>query len=146
MIEKLLGLGLLVAGISLALLCIASFWIPKELGWKEKLAGLTPLMRELFWTYSLYVFMCHILFATLALGFSDWLMSQTPAAAIVSGFICLWWLIRLYLQFFGFDFGEVEKTRFTAFAKHTLTLLFIGLVLVFGTAVFWNLGWIEGGA
>lgn len=144
MITELLDLGLMVSGISLALLCLASFWIPKILGWKEKLAGLTPLMRELFWTYSFYVFVSHIFFTVLTLGFSDWLMSGTPAAAVMSGFMCLWWMVRLYLQFFGFDFEEVVKTRFNTLAKNTLTLLFIGLVIVFGTALAWNLGWVEG--
>lgn len=49
--KELLQIGLLIGGWSLVALCLASFWIPKILGWREKLAGLTPLMRELWWTY-----------------------------------------------------------------------------------------------
>ena len=44
--KELLETGLTIAGGSLAVLAVASFWIPKALGWREKLAGLTPLMRE----------------------------------------------------------------------------------------------------
>ena len=140
-----LDLGLLMAGWSLVALCVASFWIPKALGWKEKLAGLTPLMRELWWTYSLYVWGSHVFFAILALGFRGWLLSGNPAAAAVSGFVCLWWTVRLYLQFFGFDLAEVQDSRANRIAKHLLTLLFIGLVVVFGATVGWNLGWWGGG-
>jgi len=50
MMKELLEIGLQIAGWSLVALCIGSFWIPKVLGWREKLAGLTPLMRELWWT------------------------------------------------------------------------------------------------
>ena len=71
--KELLEIGLLIGGWSLVILCIGSFWIPKVLGWREKLAGLTPLMRELWWTYSAYVWGSHVLFAVLALGFGDWL-------------------------------------------------------------------------
>ena len=140
--KELLELGLQVSGWSLVLLCIGSIWIPKVLGWKEKLVSLTPLMKELWWTYSLYVFGSHIFFAVMALKQADWFLSGSPAAASVAGFICLWWSVRLYLQFFGFDFDEVEDGWFHKVAKHILTLLFIGLVFVFGMTVAWNLGWL----
>ena len=136
-----LDLGLLLAGLGFVVLCIASFWIPKALGWKEKLEKLTPLMRELWWTYAGYVLMSHVFFAVLTLGFRDWLLSATPAAAAMSGFILLWWLIRVWLQFFGFDLSEVMESRANRFAKHLLTLLFVYLVVVFGATLGWNLGW-----
>lgn len=141
----LLHLGLMVGGGSLVILAIASFWIPKALGWKEKLAGLTPLMRELWWTYSFYVWASHVFFAVMTLGFSDWLTSRTGAAAAMSAFMGLWWSVRLYLQFFGFDLSEVDDSRFNRLAKHLLTALFSGLVILFWSLVAWNLGWLNGG-
>ena len=65
---------LLLGGLSLGALCLASLWIPKILKWKEKLVALTPLMRELWWTYSIYVYGSHIFFTVLALGFRDFLL------------------------------------------------------------------------
>lgn len=140
--NELLDVGLKLAGFSLAALAIASFWIPKALGWREKLAGLTPLMRELWWTYSAYVWGSHVFFAVLALGHGGWLMSRTGAATAMSSFILLWWSVRLWLQFFGFDLAEVADRRANRIAKHLLTLLFAGLVVLFGTLVAWNAGWI----
>lgn len=142
MISNLLEIGLIIAGLSLTALCIGSFWIPKALGWREKIASLTPLMREIWWTYSCYVWGSHVFFAVLSLGFSDWLMSQTPAATAICTFIFLWWSIRLYLQFFGFDFTEIKKTPFNKIAKHLLTALFFGLVSLFGLLIAWNIGWL----
>jgi hypothetical protein len=143
--KELLELGLWLGGGSLVALSIASFWIPKALGWREKLAGLTPLMRELWWTYSIYVWSSHVFFAVLALGFGDWLMSRTGAATAMSAFMLLWWSVRLWLQFFGFDLREVEGSAVNRVAKHLLTLLFIGLVALFGGLVAWNAGWIPDG-
>ena len=144
--KELLQLGLQVGGWSLVMLSVASIWIPKALAWKEKLAGLTPLMREMWWTYSLYVWGSHVFFAVLVLGFGDWLMGGGGAAIAMSFFMLLWWSVRLYLQFFGFDLREVEETRANQVAKHLLTFLFVGLVGLFGCLVGWNLGWMgEGG-
>ncbi len=140
--KDLLEIGIIIAGVSLTLLCIGSLWIPKVLNWKEKTASLTPLMRELWWTYSVYVWGSHIFFAVLTLFFSDWLLSQTTPAAAMCTFILLWWSIRLYLQFFGFDFAEIKNTPFNRIAKHLLTALFIGLVVLFAILACFNLGWL----
>jgi hypothetical protein len=140
--KALLETGLWIGGGSLTALSIASFWIPKALGWREKLAGLTPLMRELWWTYSIYVWSSHVFFAVLTLGFPDWLLSRTGAATAMSTFMLLWWSVRLWLQFFGFDLREIEDRPANRIAKHLLTLLFIGLVVLFGSLVAWNAGWL----
>ena len=138
--REVLNYGLLFAGLGLLVLTVASFWIPRILGWKEKLADLSPLMRELFWTYAAYILASHLFFAILSLGFRDWLLSASPAAAAMSGFICFWWSVRVYLQFFGFDLAEVKDTRFIRLAKRLLTLLFLYLMIVFAIMVWWNLG------
>ncbi len=138
--KELLNYGLLFAGFGLFILTIASFWIPRVLNWKEKLGDLSPLMRELFWTYAAYILASHCFFAILSFGFRDWLLGGTPAAAAISGFICFWWTVRVYLQFFGFDLAEVEDTLFNRLAKHLLTLLFLYLMIIFAILVWWNLG------
>jgi hypothetical protein len=140
--KELLEIGLLIGGWSLVLLCIASFWIPKTLEWKKKLTVLTPLMRELWWTYSIYVWSSHVFFSVLALGFSDWLMSRTAPAMAMVTFQLLWWSVRLWLQFFGFDLSEVKVTFANRMAKHLLTLLFLGLVTLYASLLCWNAGWL----
>jgi hypothetical protein len=145
MMKGLLEIGLLIGGWSLVILCIGSFWIPKTLEWKKKLSALTPLMRELWWTYSLYVWGSHVFFSVLALGFGDWLMGRTAPAAAMVTFQLLWWSVRLWLQFFGFDLSEVKATPVNRAAKHLLTLLFLGLVTLYAALLCWNMGWLEKG-
>jgi hypothetical protein len=140
--KTLLEIGLQIGGWSLVILCVGSFWIPGVLEWKKKLAGLTPLMRELWWTYSVYVWSSHVFFAVLALGFGDWLMSGTGPAMAMCTFMLLWWSVRLWLQFFGFDFTEVGGGVGNRIAKGLLTMLFIGLVALYAGLLCWNAGWI----
>jgi len=136
--KDLLQLGVWIGGYSLVALAIGSLWIPKVLGWREKLAGLPPLMREMWWTYSAYVWGSHVFFAVLLLGFGGWLMGGTGAAMAMNTFMLLWWGVRLWLQFFGFDLGEIGKARFHCVAKHLLSALFIGLVVLFAGLLCWN--------
>ena len=142
--KELLQVGLAIGGWSLVALGIGSLWIPKALGWREKLAGLTPLMREIWWTYSIYVWASHVFFALLALRFGDWLMGGSESAVAMCGFMLLWWAVRLGLQFFGFDLSEIKDTAANRVAKHLLTLLFVGLVILYACLVAWNLGWLTG--
>ena len=67
--REFLNFGLMFAAFGLTVLVIASFWIPKLLGWKEKLEDLSPLMKELFWTYAFYIWSMHIFMAILTLAF-----------------------------------------------------------------------------
>jgi hypothetical protein len=143
--KELLQIGLMVGGCSLVALSIGSFWIPRALGWREKLAGLTPLMRELWWTYSIYVWGSHVFFAVLALGFGDWLMGGSGAAMAMCAFELLWWTVRLWLQFFGFDLSEIEGSVSNRVAKHLLTALFVGLVVLYAGLLCWNAGWLGTG-
>ncbi len=138
--RDLLDFGLLLAGWCLVILCIASFWVPKALRWKEKLAVLSPLMREMFLTYALYILGSHIFFAVLTLWHRDWLLGGSGSAMVMSAFILLWWLVRLVVQFFGFDLEEVPDTTANRLAKHALTLLFVSLVTIFALTLWWNLG------
>lgn len=138
--KTLLDFGLLFAGFGLTLLVIASLWIPRVLGWKEKISGLTPLMKELWWTYSFYVWATNTFFAVMCLCFRDWFLSGTPPAAALAFFIFLWWTLRVYLQFFGFDLREVKNSKFNGIAKNLLTLLFLYLMIFFAIIVWWNLG------
>ncbi len=143
--KELLDIGIKIGGVSLLLLCVVSFWIPGVLDWKKKLSVLSPLMREMWWTYAAYVLGSHLFFAVLLLFFGDWLMGGGGPVIAMLSFMFLWWGVRLYLQFFGFDLVEVEPTPFNRFAKHMLSLLFICLVTLFALLIGWNLGWIGGG-
>jgi hypothetical protein len=138
--KTLLEIGIQIGGWSLVALCIGSLWIPKVLGWKNHLPSLPPLMRELWWTYSLYVWSSHVFFSVLLLCYGGWLMSGSGAAMAMNAFMLLWWGVRLWLQFFGFDFQDLAESAFHRAAKHGLTALFIGLVVLLASLLFWNIG------
>ncbi|MBK8207647.1 MAG: hypothetical protein IPK87_12800 [Planctomycetes bacterium] len=81
----------------------ASTGAPKVLRWKEELARLRPLNRQIFSTYAGYILTINLLFGLISIAAPQWLIDRTPLAACICGFIALYWGARLLLQFVYYD-------------------------------------------
>jgi len=66
-----------LAGLGQIILVMASVAIPHCLDWNKGLAGLRPLLRQMFWTYAVYVTGVH-LFAGFSSSFLTELMFLIP--------------------------------------------------------------------
>ena len=137
--EPLLKLGLQIAGISQLLLTIGSFAIPRCLKWSERTAQLIPLMRQMFFTYAIYVLVSHLFFGIISLSFADELLKGTPLANALLIFMGAWWIGRLVCQFFFFDHDGIPESPFNKVAEVILVTMFIALVTVYGGTLIWNL-------
>jgi hypothetical protein len=131
---------LILAGAGQAILCLASPAIPVVLGWREKLAALPKLMRQVYWTYACYILGAHVCFAVLSLAAPRWLLQGDGLAAAVSGFIALWWGVRFALHLTSFDTAEVPEGGWYRAAEWGLGLLFGGLTTVYVLVLAFNLG------
>jgi hypothetical protein len=113
---------------------LASAAVPQVLDWKSELQKLNPLSRQLVWVHGLFIVLTIIGFGLLTLTCSAELASGTPLARAVSAFISLFWLARLFIQFFVFDAKPYLKTPFLRLGYHSLTLVFLYQTLVLGWA------------
>lgn len=125
---------LIVAGVGQLALAAASLAIPRQLGWREETARLSPLTRKVFWLYAVYILSFHVCFGLLSLLAPGWLLDRSPLAAAVCGFIAVYWGARLAVQFVWFDREQMPKGLRYRLAEAGLVTLFIYLVLVYGAA------------
>jgi len=132
-------IALKLAGIGQLILVLASIAIPHCLGWREGLAGLKTLLRQMFWTYAIYITAAHTLFGIISLCATDELLAGTFLSTAICLFMALWWGGRILIQFFYFDITDLPKTKFNQLAKYGLTLLFAFLTTVYTWAVITNL-------
>ena len=137
-----LPLLVLLAGAGQLALIVASLAIPFVLRWREELAKLRPLTRQVFWTYSLYIWATNLSFGLVSLR-PAWLLDGSPLAACVTGFITAYWLGRLAIQFFYFDRSDAPPGWHVRAAEVALVGLFFYLSLVYSAALLLNLGVIE---
>src|SRR5262249_27111454 len=129
----------LVAGVGQLALILASLAIPRVLRWREDTAKLRPLTRQVFWTYAVYIWSTNLAFGLVALR-PGWLLGRPPLAACLTGFITVYWVGRVLIQFFYFDRSDAPPGPLVRFAEAGLVSLFVYLSLVYGTALLFNLG------
>lgn len=121
-----------LAGALLLLLAAVHFLFPKQLGWKEDLAKLTLLNRQIFLVHVGFIVLMLVLFGVLALVFAADLVAPSRLAAAVLGGLTLFWGLRLLTQQFIYDRSLWRGNRRNT-ALHVLaSLLWTYLTAVFG--------------
>jgi uncharacterized membrane protein len=127
-----LELHLRIAGSLLLLLAAAHVFFPKQLGWKEDLANLTLLNRQIFLVHVGFIMLILALFGALALFFTaDLIVPSRLAAAVLGGFT-LFWGLRLVTQHLVYDRRLWLGHRRNTILHILATLLWIYLTTVFG--------------
>lgn len=130
---------LFLAGVAQLILAAGSLAIPWVLGWKTELAKVQTLIRQMFWTYSAYIWVINVCFGLLSVLAWEELTDQSFLARIMTGFIALYWLSRVLIQFFYFDRSSFPAGLLNHIAEIVLTLLFICLSIVYILAFYFNL-------
>lgn len=131
---KILEILLLAAGLGHFAILIASAMVPRVLDWRGYFATLPPLLRQLFWVYGGFIVLMIIGLGTLTLLNKNAMAAGDPVARTLAGFIAIFWLARLAVQWFVFDARPFLTSLFLKVGYHTLTAGFIALVFVYGWA------------
>ena len=124
-----------IAGFAQLSVLIASSLVPLRLRWKEDLAALPRLHRQLFWVYGGYVVMSIVALGLICIFNAEALAAGSRLARSVCLYGLVFWGVRLALQ-------AVLSVRpyLTAWwliaGEVVLTLLFAFFVFVYGWAVF----------
>jgi hypothetical protein len=127
-----------LAGIGQIGLFCASFMIPKILHWKEELAKLMPLTRQVYWTYAAYILTINLCFGVLSLFAPQWLLDKTPLAGAVCAFIATYWGARVIIQFTYYDRSAAPSGAIYKVAEFALVGLFAFCTLVYGYGAYLN--------
>ncbi|MFT5633028.1 MAG: hypothetical protein ACI9SQ_000738 [Rubritalea sp.] len=131
--------ALKLAGLAQLVLVAGSVAIPKCLNWGGGLADLMPLLRQMFWTYAIYISVMHVFFGVVSLFAAEELVSGGFITTSLCVLMLVWWLARILIQFFYFDKTGIPETKFNQLAEVALVLLFAFLSVVYGWAVWENL-------
>lgn len=128
-----------LAGLAQIVLVMGSFAIPKVLDWPNQLKTVPPLIRQMFWVYAAYILTINLCFGLVSTFVSAELVNHSTLAVLVNGFIALYWISRMVVQFFVLDHSNFPKGPWHKVAEMTLTLLFICLATIYSTAFYLNL-------
>jgi hypothetical protein len=120
-----------IAGALLLLLAAAHPFFPKQLGWKEDLAKLTLLNRQIFLVHVSFIVLILVLFGSPLFFAADLATPSRLAAAVLAG-LTLFWGLRLLTQQLVYDRSHWRGHRRNTAIHILASLLWCYLTAVFG--------------
>lgn len=127
-----LELLLIVGGILHFGLLVAGALLPGKLNWREELKRLQPMSRHIIWVHGAFIVLVIVGFGAVSLVHREALADGSALARSICGFIALFWLVRLGIQFFLFDARPHLTHWFYKAGYHGLTVVFTCLVAIYG--------------
>lgn len=109
---------------------IASALVPLRLDWRNRLASLPILVRQLFWVYGGYVVLSIVSLAAICVIASEEISSGSLLARCFCAYAALFWGIRLSLQPF-LAVKPFLSTWWLVCGYHLLTVLFTSFTTIF---------------
>jgi hypothetical protein len=129
-----LPLLILIGGVLHFGILLASACVPRVLDWQRELAKLDPLSRQLVWVHGAFIVLVIVGFGAISVALPSELASGSLLARGVCGFIALFWLARLGVQFFVFDAKEYLRNAFLKLGYRGLTIVFLYHAVVYAVA------------
>ncbi len=120
-----------IAGSLMLSLSALHLVFPKRFRWKEDLAQLQDLNRQIFYVHCFFICLVLCLMGGLCLFFTDQFLSGGDLRRLVAGGFSLFWSMRLFIQLFVYD----KKLWQGKALETSVHVIFIGLWSYF-TAVF----------
>jgi alginate O-acetyltransferase complex protein AlgI len=122
-------LALWSAGALHLLIASANFFAARKFRYRENLAQVTPIVRQVFVVQNVYIVLLLCGLSCLCFGFAHDLAGGSPLGRTLSGFLALFWGLRLLLQLCYYD-AELKRQHHgfnLAFllAESYLTVVFV---------------------
>ena len=127
-----------LAGYLQIALSIGSLVIPKLLNWKTELSKVSKIIGQMFWTYAGYILVVNLSFGLVSVLGANELLEKSFLSKSISGFIFLYWLTRIVIQFFYFDTKSAPQGLIYKAGEIALVALFIFLTIIYGWVSFLN--------
>ena len=127
-----------LAGLGQIALAAGSVVIPKLLNWSSEMAKVQPLIKQIFYTYACYILFFNFSFGLLSVFVNTDLTNGTRLAMLVCGFIAVYWISRVCIQFFYFDRANFPSSNWHKLGEGVLVTLFFFFSAVYSYAFYFN--------
>jgi hypothetical protein len=136
MTPNLLLLNLRVVGVLLALLAVVNLFVPRRFHWREEMARLSLLNRQIFEVHAIFLVLTLVLFSALLLTMAPALLEPTPLARAVLAGLTIFWTARLLAQWFYYSPEIWRGHRFNTVMHVAFSGLWIYVTGVLGASLY----------
>jgi len=124
-----------LVGITLIVLATLHAVFPRYFSWREELASLSLINRQVMYVHTFFIALILILMGLLCLSSSQELIETSLGNKIALGLL-IFWFVRLVIQFFGYSSQLWKGKRFETVVHILFSLLWAYFSIVF-FAVYW---------
>ena len=119
-----------IIGILLILLSAIHIFFPKYFNWKNELNSLSLINRQLMYVHSFFIAFAILLVGVLCLSSANELTNTDLGKKISLG-LGIFWLVRLFIQFFGYSSKLWKGKSFETSVHIVFSIFWIYLSTIF---------------
>jgi len=123
-------------GVLMALLALVNVFVPRRFKWREEMAGLSLLNRQIFQVHAMFLILILALFAALLLTSAAALLEPTPLARAILTGLTIFWGARMLTQWFYYSPAIWRGHRFHTVMHVLFSGLWVYVTGVFGAALY----------
>jgi hypothetical protein len=128
-------LHLRIVGVFMALLVVVNLLVPARLHWREEMARLSLVNRQIFQVHSLFIVLTLALFSALLLTSSDALLERTPLSRAVLMGLTIFWGARMLMQWFYYSPKVWRGNRFNTRVHYMFSVAWVYVTAIFAAAL-----------
>ncbi len=128
-------LNLRIVGLIMAGLAVLNLFVPRQFRWREEMARLSLLNRQIFQAHSVFLILVLGMFAALLLVFGRDLLEPTRLARAVLGGLTIFWTLRMLMQWFYYSPEVWRGNRFHTVMHVVFSATWVYVSAVFATAL-----------
>jgi hypothetical protein len=127
---------LAVAGILQLVIAAANLVLPRILQYRENLAPVSPMIRQIFLVHSGYIVLVLVGFGIVSIVFASELAGGSGLGRFVSGFLAVFWLLRVPVQL---RYDPVIRRRYRLVdVAFLLAVLYLGATYLSAALEIWR--------
>jgi hypothetical protein len=125
-----------VAGLLQLAIAAANLLLPRILRYRENLARVSPMVREIFLVHSGYIVLVLTAFGTMSLVFAPDLAGGSRLGRFLSAFLAVFWLLRIPVQL---AYDPAVRRKYRAFdVAFLVALLYLGGTYLLAALEVWR--------
>lgn len=128
-------LHLHIVGLVMAALVVISLFIPRRFHWREEMAHLSLLNRQVFQVHSVFIGLILAMFSALLLTSADALLEPTRLSRAILAGLTIFWGLRTLVQWFFYSPAIWRGHRFNTAMHGVLSVTYVYVTAVFAASL-----------
>jgi len=130
-----MAFNLRLVGLMMIALVFVNLLVPRRFRWREELAGVSLLNRQIFQVHGMFIVLTLALFAVLLLTSSDALLVPSPLSRAVLAGLTIFWGARMLAQWFVYSPDIWRGNRFRTVMHYVFSVTWIYVTVTFAAAL-----------